>query len=593
MPATDTIALPDEAPAETSSAEREVISWRLIVRHLWSFRRRLLIGNICSVISSLAVIPIPLLLPILVDEVALGLPKDQLLWVDALVPVDWQSATGYLIIFALAALFLRLLVYVADLAQSYIFINISQQVTLRIRTRLLSMLQPVAMVEYETVGSGEVASRLVTDVNTIDELVAGGLGKFIIGLVTVVGVMLVVFWLDPILALFLLLLNPTVIYFGARIGKRVKNLKKEQNRAVEVLQRAFIDTFDAMQQIRVSNSQSYFFKQLRWFARDLRGQSARYAWGSMFGERTSSLLFMLGFDIFRTLAFAMVIFSDMTVGGMFAVFAYLWIMLGGMQQVWQLQYKYYSANGAMERINQLAQLRREPVRSRKVDAAALRGALRLRIRDLSFKYPNTDKLILQSINLDLAAGSKTAIRGDSGGGKSTLVQLLSGLYPPDSGSVLINDLDISDYRLEGIRARMAVVLQQPALLNSSLRVNLLLGSKHSDARLYEVLRVAELAQFVDTLPEGLETIVGNHGLRLSGGQRQRLAIARSLLRDPGLVIFDEATSALDPATEAKVHQNLNAYLQEATILIFAHRQSALDQAQQQYRLVDGGLVQLN
>ena len=583
-----------ELTQETASkpeAARQVISWELILRQLWPYRRRLLTGNIFSIIASLGVIPIPLLLPILVDEIALELPKDHLLVVDSIVPVSWQHPLGYLFLFAAIVLLLRVLVFVFDLLQSRIFISIAKQITLRIRTRLLAALQPVAMVEYETVGSGEVASRLVTDVNTIDELIGAGLGKFIIGICTVIGVMIIVAWLNPLLAGFLILLNPVVIYLGARIGKRVKALKKSENKAVEVLQRAFIDTFDAMQQIRVSNSQGYFFRRLCQFSRDLRQQSVRFAWGSFVGERLSSLLFMLGFDIFRSLALALTLLSDLTVGEMFAVFAYLWIMLGGMQQVWQLQYKYYSANGALERINQLGQMRREPVRSGKINPDKLAGALHLQLRSLSFHYPGSDKLILKNISLDLAPGSKTGITGDSGGGKSTLVQLISGLYQPVKGKVLINRFDISQYKLEPIRERTAIVLQQPALLNSTIRANLLLGARIADNELWEALRVAVLADFVNDLPKGLDTLVGNRGLRLSGGQRQRLAIARSLLAHPGLIIFDEATSALDARTEQQLHNNLHNHLNQATILIIAHRQSALEQADVRYSLIDGRLQQ--
>ena len=578
------------AEAELGAAPaRSLITWPLVIAQLLRYKKQLALGNACSVVASLSVIPIPMLLPILVDELALELPKQQLLWVDNLIPAAWEHTLGYLLLFAVAALLLRLLAAGADLGQGYIFINIAKRVTAVIRERLLGALRPVAMVEFEMMGSGQVASRLITDVNTIDELIAEGLGKFVIGVITVLGVILVVAFISPGLALFLLVLNPAVIYFTARLGKRVKALKKDENRAVESLQRAFIDTFDAIQQIRVSNAQGHFFGHLGALVHELRQQAIAFSWQSLLSERFSSVLFMVGFDLFRALALALTLFSDLTVGQMFAVFAYLWIMMGGMQQMWQLQYKLYSANGALERLNQLGELELEAERPRKIPQGRLRGSLALELQGLSFHYPSSERMVLRELDLRLEAGSKTAICGDSGGGKSTLVQLLAGLYPPLRGRVLVNGFDLNHYDLGAVRERMAVVLQQPALLNSSLRNNLSLGAKFSDRQLWQALTAAALAEFVATLPQGLDSLIGNHGVRLSGGQRQRLAIARAILPRPGLIVFDEATSALDAATEAAVHSNLASFLEDTTVLIIAHRQSALSQADQVYKLEAGGL----
>lgn len=168
--------------------------------------------------------------------------------------------------------------------------------------------------------------------------------------------------------------------------------------------------------------------------------------------------------------------------------------------------------------------------------------------------------------------------GASGGGKSTLVQLLLGLYTPQAGSIRFGGATQQEIGLETIRENVAVVLQHPALFNDTVRANLAMGRDCSDEACWRALEIAQLDATVRALPAGLESVVGRSGVRLSGGQRQRLAIARMVLADPRVVILDEATSALDAATEYNLHQALARFLSGRTTLIIAHRLSAVKQA---------------
>jgi ATP-binding cassette subfamily C protein len=181
--------------------------------------------------------------------------------------------------------------------------------------------------------------------------------------------------------------------------------------------------------------------------------------------------------------------------------------------------------------------------------------------------------------------------GASGGGKSTLVQVLIGLYPPTRGTIAFDGVAMDRIGMDVVRENVVTVLQHPAIFNDTLRSNLTLGRPASDEALWEALTLAQLRQTVESLPLGLETVLGRFGMRLSGGQRQRIAIARMILSDPKVVILDEATSALDNQTEARLYHDLHGFLQDRTTLIIAHRLSAIRQADRVLVFEDGRIIE--
>jgi ATP-binding cassette subfamily C protein len=214
----------------------------------------------------------------------------------------------------------------------------------------------------------------------------------------------------------------------------------------------------------------------------------------------------------------------------------------------------------------------------------------IRLENVSFRYGD-GPLVLKNLNLSIAPGEKVALVGASGGGKTTMVQILLGLYPPSNGHVYFDEVPVERIGLDIVRDNVATVLQQPALLNDSVRVNLTLGRAHTDAELWQALATAQLTETIRDLADGLDTRVGRDGIRLSGGQRQRLAIARMILSDPKVVVLDEATSALDTDTEQRLHTALRNFLANRTTLIVAHRLSAVKQADRALVFEDGHVVE--
>jgi ATP-binding cassette subfamily C protein len=252
-------------------------------------------------------------------------------------------------------------------------------------------------------------------------------------------------------------------------------------------------------------------------------------------------------------------------------------MMGPMQEILGIQYSYYSANAAIDRINSLLTMKREPEYQHSKNPFKGKHTVGLRVEDVSFKYG--DGLpVLDGVSLTIAEGEKVALVGASGGGKSTLVQIILGLYPADSGELYFDDVNLKDIGLEVVRENVATVLQHPAMFNDTVKENLCLGRDIDDDMIWQALEIAQMRDVVEEMPAQLESIIGRSGIRLSGGQRQRLAIARMILADPKVVILDEATSSLDTETEARLHQAMHAFLQNRTTLIIAHRLSAVRQA---------------
>ena len=577
------------APAEPANRPREY-RWRDIFALALRHRPRLVRANLLAICATVASVPIPLLLPVLVDEVLLAAPGPVLPAMDRLLPAAWQQPVVYIALMVLAALLLRLLALAFNVLQSREFATISKDVIFRIRARLLGRLQRVSMVEYETLGSGAVGSHLVTDMDTMDQFLGTTISRFLVASLTVVGTAGVLLWVHWQLALLILLFNPLVIYTTMLIGKRVKELKRRENSAYEVFQGALTETLDAIHQLRAANREDHYLRQLIGRARDVRDHAIRFQWRSDAATRASFALFQFGVDVFRAAAMMTVLLSDLSIGMMFAIFGYLWFMLTPVQEMLNMQYAFYAANAALGRINRLLLLREEPRYPALENPFRGRHTVRLTLRDIHFCY-NRDEPVLQGINLDVRPGEKVAVVGASGGGKSTLVQVILGMYTPQRGEVLIDGVPLQRIGLPCLREHVATVLQHPALFNDTIRQNLTLGRDKPDSALWEALRIAQLDRTVAELPRQLDTLIGRQGVRLSGGQRQRLAIARMILAEPSVVILDEATSALDAETEYQLHRALEAFLKQRTTLIIAHRLSAVKQADRAVVFEDGRIIE--
>jgi len=560
---------------------KKAYDWKYIIEVAKKHKKQLILANLIAIVATIASIPVPLLLPLLVDEVLLNKPGVVVQTINSITPSLWHEPLLYILSILVLTLLLRISSLVLSVFQTRQFTIISKDLIYQIRRSLLSKLNKVSMTEYETLGSGTVTSYFVTDLSTVDEFVGTTVSRLLIAVLTIIGVAIILIIMHWQIAILILFANPIVIYFTKILGKHVKELKKKENSAFAIFQQSLTETLDSIHQIRASNREKHYFKRVIENARNVREHGINFEWKSDAANRLSFVVFLFGFDIFRAVSMMMVIFSGLSIGQMFAVFGYLWFMMGPVQEILNIQYAYYNANAALGRINNLLTLEQEPNYPHTINPFKNKNTVAINISDLRFAYGDNPD-VLNGIELEIKEGEKVALVGASGGGKSTLVQVLIGLYPAKSGNIFYDDVPVTRIGLDIVREHVATVLQNPALFNDSIKINLTLGRDLKDQELWQALEIAQLKETVERLPNKLNTIVGRQGIRLSGGQRQRLAIARMVLSKPSVVILDEATSALDAETEYHLHTALSDFLINKTTIIVAHRLSAIKQANHVY-----------
>lgn len=552
------------------------------------YKRSLLWGNIIAILATLISIPIPLLIPLMVDEVLLkkgGKVTDTIDW---LTPV--HEPLIYIGIVLAVTITLRFIFFLLSVVSQKFFITLSQELSFTIRVRALEHLKHVSMSAYERLGSGKVITHLITDIDTIEQFLGSALSKLIVSVATLIGVGIVLIWINPLFGVLILIFQPLIMIVTRKISGRVGALKKEQNRTIGELSDTLTQMCDLFGQIRASNKEERFIDNAIDQSKHLRQSASEYGVKALMGERYSYTLFLSGFEIFRALGLVMVLYSDLSIGVMFGIFGYLWFMMTPVQDLLSLQYSFANAKNALARLNELLALPVEPMTLESSHVLSDTKTLSIETHALVFGY-NENEPILKGLNLNIRAGSTVAIIGASGSGKSTLSQLLVGFYPPTSGDILYNGVSVDQIGFSRIRDEVFVVLQQPLMFNETLRFNLTMGDEIDDEAIFEALKIAQLFEFVNGLPQGLETQVGKFGIRLSGGQRQRLSIARMVLADPKVVIFDESTSALDVHTESALFDALETFLAEKTVIIIAHRLSTVTRADYIYVLENGIILE--
>lgn len=564
---------------------QEKITFKTILKLILQQKRLFVWGQVATLIAIIISIPIPLMLPVLVDEVLLDKPA---VFVDT---IDFLFGQGnafyYIAIVAITVIFLRFVHFAFSVIITKIFTAISKYVTFEVRKKLITHLKQVCMNEYESVGNGAITSNLVTDVNTLDNFIITGASKFVASVLSLVAISFVMILIHPTLGLMILIIQPIIMVISKKISASVVGLKKQENHAIEDFQDNLSESLELFGQIKASNKEDYFFSDSIAKAKNVQTTSNAYNYKSVAYERFSFTVFLAAFELLRASGLIMVAYSDLSIGMMFAMFGYIWFIMTPVQDILSMQYAYATAKAAVERLNKVLALKLENSGEKilpKEDTS-------IEVSNLSFAYEE-GKEVLSSVNLHIPAKEKVALIGASGSGKTTLAQLIAGFYEKSSGDILYNGLSIEEINKQTLRESVFLVLQMPILFNSTLRFNITMGNEDiEDEAILEALKTAQLYDQLEKMPNGLDTIVGKHGIRLSGGQRQRLSIARMIIANPKVVILDESTSALDVYTENRLFDSLDDFFEDKTVITIAHRLSTVKNAHTVFVLHDGKIVQ--
>ena len=536
------------------------INWHTLLSELKPYKKEIITAQIIALLAVIISLPIPLLFPYLIDEVLLHQPGVLVASIDTFFQIKEEYL--YILVVLSVTLFLRLLFFLLNLYQVKLFTTISKNLIFAIRERILNHLKIVSVSEYEALGSGGVSAKLVTDINTLDQFLGISIGKFIISVLSLIGIAIVLLMIDVQLGLIILVVNPLVISLTVFLGKKVRELKRKENH--------YIDNINAD-------------------ALSIKKSATAYEWKSHGAQQLSSLFFFFGLEVLRALSMIMVLLSDLSIGDMVAVLGYIWFMFNPVQEILLILFSYANATTAMERLNKLLTLKTEPHYEMIKDPFKEKKTNSITLKNLSFSY--LEQEVIHNLSLHMQKGKTTAILGKSGSGKTTLAHIILGLYTPQKGEIFIDDIPNTQIGVGLIRQNVALVLQHPRMFNDTLRANLTLGENFCDELLWKILEDVQLEDVAKNLTNGLETMIGKDGIRLSGGERQRLSLARMLLRDPNIIILDESTSALDVHTEANLFESLQRFLKGKTVIIIAHRLSTIKHADYIYMIDNGKLIE--
>jgi len=539
--------------------------------------------NVYAVLSTLLLLPLPLLIPVLIDELLLKHPgKITHLASSIGMTKEWQ------IVFAvtLLSVLFRSLAFYLNNQKSIYAASIIQKVSYLLRYRILHHLQRVSLSEYEMLKSGTVSSKTTQDVETVSGFVSSVVNDAIPSLVMLAGIGAILLWMNWALTLVVFLLVPLMLLISKYLGRLNREYVRKKNESYQAYLELLNDTIELFSQVRASNQEKSFFDLLKKRAKDIKTSSVKLSVKSAVISNTTSLMMSTLIDLFRALGIIAVLYSDLSVGMMIAFLFYLSTITSPMHKLMGIIIAYQKTTPAMERIGEILNMPQEPHYPHLKNPFEGSSTVSIRLKDIVFAYKN-NKQVLFDINIKVPKGKKVAFIGSSGSGKSTIAHIMVGLYTPKSGKILYDEIPIEQIGLPVIREHVALMLQNTLFFNDTIKANLTFSDTADEKRIYEALKVARLDRFVNSLEQRLDTVIGKNGIKLSGGQKQRLAIARLLLSNPKVIIFDEATSALDNETEYNLYETLNAHIQDITTVIIAHRSTTIKQADYIYIIEEG------
>ncbi|MEA3384558.1 MAG: ABC transporter transmembrane domain-containing protein, partial [Campylobacterota bacterium] len=429
--------------------------------------------------------------------------------------------------------------------QTYFISYIGSDIIKTITDKFLEHILKQDIKFFHDKHGGELLSRITNDIGAIKKAVSNDVASIIMESLTIVALIAVVIYQSPKLAFFGLVVLPIIIYPLSKLAKRMKKIAHRTQAQASTLMSILGEIFNNVEIIIANNAQNLQTKEFK-------KQNQEMLKISMKGVKTNALVSPV-MEIIGSIAAGLVIYmggvevinGNMSVGTFFSFMTALFMLYTPIKKLSSVYNQFQAAIAANERINDIFNTHNTIVEG---DIPINESIDKIVFNNLSLKYD--DKVALKHISLDINKGEKIALVGDSGGGKSSLVNLILRFYDPFIGDIKFNEKDIKDFTFQSLRDTISIVTQRVYIFNDTVGNNISFGHSYDEQRVKEVLQQAHALDFVEKLPNGLDTILDEFGTNLSGGQRQRIAIARALYKKPQILIFDEATSALDNESES-------------------------------------------
>ena len=548
--------------------------YKFIIPYQWPFA----IGIIALLLSSVMLLAFPYLSGQLLD-VAAG---------------NASALSDNINMIALALLGIFVVQSIFSFIRVYSFAQVNEKSTADIRLALYSKLMSLPMVFYDRHRTGELISRITSDVSLLQNTFSVTLAEFLRQILTlVVGVGIIAF-MAPKLTGFMLATFPILIVAALFFGRYIRTLSKLTQDQLAASNVIVEETLQAVQAVKSFTSEWFEIKKYNKSLNDVVKTALRTA--VFRGLFISFVVFVLFGGIVAVIWYGASLVQEgaITIGELISFILYTTFIGGSIAGLGDMYGQLQRAFGASERILSILEEENE------VDPEAyyqqspdltIQGSIAL--EGVSFAYPSrTDVTVLKDISFSIGPGEKVALVGHSGAGKSTITQLLLRFYEVGQGRILVDGQDIQQYDISAYRKHIGIVPQEVLLFGGSIRENIAYGRQGASLdEIREAARLANALEFIESFPEGMETLVGERGVKLSGGQRQRIAIARAILKNPEILILDEATSSLDAESESLVQQALDTLMENRTTIIIAHRLATIRKVDTIYVLGGGQIVE--
>ncbi len=566
--------LTEEEKANKPKVTKDLI--RRIFSYLLPYWKQMLLALVCITLSSALNLWPAILTGRIIDEGLIGRNLPALI---------------RLILLSLAVMLSANLIGVAE---SYLNSWIAQHITYDMRNQMFLHLQQMSHRFFTTNNQGDIITRMTSDISGVESIITSTFSSILSNGVTLIAALIAMFQKNAVLALLGIVIVPLFTLPTRMAGKTRWTLTREAQACNDEINGILNETLSVSGQLLVKLfcKEEYEFERYETLNRKMIGLNIREGMAGRwfrvvimtFSGIGPMLLYLVGGILIMKYN------SALTVGDITVMVALLGKMYGPVNSLLNIQVDWIRSMAMFTRIFEYFDMPPE-IRSPEHPVVPEKAAGEVRFTHVDFSY-EPSRLILKDINFSLDSGKSIAIVGPSGSGKSTIVNLIPRLYDVSAGSVTFDGINVKDLDLTWLRGRIGIVTQDTYLFNGSIRENLLYArSDATEEELIEACRKANIYDFIKQQEKGLDTLVGNRGLKLSGGEKQRISIARVLLKNPALLIFDEATSALDSISEQAIQEAVDPLIGSRTSILIAHRLSTILAADEILVVRDGSIVE--
>ncbi|MBE9818855.1 ABC transporter ATP-binding protein [Campylobacter concisus] len=499
--------------------------------------------------------------------------------------VEKNETLLYLLPCAIIAIYV--LKNIGTFMQAYFTAYIGQDTIRRFREKMVENLLNLDMKFFNDFRTGELISRTTNDIERIRSIVSSFIPELIRELVTIIGLLCVVIYQSPKLAFFALVVMPIAIYPISRLAKKMKKISKKSQEKTSDITSALSEIFTNIEIIKANNAQKYEHSRFveennKFFKLNLKTvkieQLVSPLMETIGSIGVAAVIIIGGKDV---------IDGNINMGAFFSFLTALFMLYTPLKRIVNIYNKMQDAIAASERtfflMDKVSEIKDgEKVLSEEINL--------IKFNDVRLSYG--DKEVLKGINLEARKSEFIALVGSSGGGKTSLMNLLMRFYDVNGGEILINETNLKDIKIYSLRQNIGLVTQRVYIFNDTIAKNVAYGREFNEDAVINALKMANAYEFVSKLDDGIHSILNEFGTNLSGGQRQRIAIARALYQNPQILIFDEATSALDNESEKEITKAINNLRNKKIIFVIAHRLSTVESADKIALLCDGRIVDI-